>query len=1410
MARLFPQLEILAFIGKGGMGAVYKARQPALDRLVALKILPSQAASGPGFADRFNREARALAKLNHPNIVTLYEFGQVRSLPSLPDPLVPSQEKKEPPVTGGPLLFFLMEYVDGPNLRQLEHAGKLSPREALQIVPQICDALQFAHDEGIVHRDIKPENILLDKKGRVKIADFGIAKIMGAGTGGACGPQPAAGAQGTVGAHPSMGGRAADELTGEGKIIGTPHYMAPEQAEEPQSVDHRADIFSLGVVFYEMLTGELPLGKFAPPSKKVQIDVRLDEVVLRAMEKKPELRYQQASVLKTQVETIAQTPSAGGAAPDAASFIQIASERDYSLNINQCLNRGWKLVMSDFWPVVGVSALIWLLSSLATSSVIGIIVRYPLIGGLWLYFLNRIRGNPVTVETAFSGFKVAFLQLVLAGVIAKALTLLGLVCLILPGVYLWVAWTFALALVADKRIDFWPAMGLSRKIISRHWWKFFWFLIVVALIHLAGLLVCYVGIFVAMPVCMAALAYAYEDIIGPIAREAGNVPTAVPVAPARSGGGRGSAIGIAVGAFAAVVFIAFVGLLTAIAIPNFIRARRHTIALHEQQVAARHEQQISATTAQIGNIGVHLDCLGTVESSNSVVFQIAEDYCQEVIREFDEHEALTVEAFNRQGERFGHGFLAGVDNQIDTTTGTLKCRARLIPEGDNLMVPGQFLNLRMLLEVKHGVTLVPAEAILYDTQGAYVWTIKPDQTVSRRPVQAGTKDGAKVEVQSGLSPGELVVTGPVNSALHEGRKIHYKLVQNSEAQEPKPETVTGQVTDQSGKPLANVRWRISAVEEWSDGRWQLVLNLGLPQWALTDAEGRFEVPFHGRQRFDLQFDKWEFGPAFLYQVSSEARDLKVIMKPGILVRGKVNSSAGGEELHTLRAELRLPGRDIWYQQESPVDRDGHFALYAGLPPTEPGRTGPAQWQVVCAGKVIPLDVTEGKPVDVHFEVNVDAQAADETTHNPSFGPETNGLEAASEARKQTEARAGELEFRLVAAEGDTNTPADELAEPNDSTGHGKLRVLKEVLLDGSDVASASLETNHPGGKTMLIKLQDDAVGKFTDITATNIGRKLAIVWRGRVLTAPVIYSKIAGPAISIAGMSNDAESQELLDVLNPTAASSAIRRALRSSHISPVTPDQPPVLQFLAWQDEWKTNQPGAARHPDGSPVTNAAELEWLKVVHVDYMDMSNWHLSPETRFLMLWFSSPYFDPGSWGEVSLLDDQNKVIPLGAHGVTHGSAQAGDARNGNTGWQVKTLSPGDGTNLPPRVTVRLCYTAGPLEETQGVPVMPNHPFSTTLKDGSLLNGVGQNVNGNAFVAIAVNVPRPKSWRFGVMAVTKDGRELTTIPSESGFADGSGASVAEFDFNVPLADVAKFIIGTRPIRTNEWKNVVLPNN
>ena len=270
IAPFFPNLEILECLGRGGMGVVYKARQKSLDRIVALKLLAPERAGDAQFADRFTREAQALAALNHPNIVTIYDFGQA-----------------------GGYYFLLMEFVDGVNLRQLLRARKLTPEEALAVVPPLCDALQFAHDRGIVHCDIKPENLLLDKNGRVKVADFGVAKMLGAVDRGA------------------DGGPVAREDAGS-KAVGTPGYSAPEQMADPQRVGSRADIYSLGAVFYEMLTGELPGKQIEPPSRKVRIDVRLDAVVLRALEAAPELRWQTAADFRTEVEAIAATDRASG------------------------------------------------------------------------------------------------------------------------------------------------------------------------------------------------------------------------------------------------------------------------------------------------------------------------------------------------------------------------------------------------------------------------------------------------------------------------------------------------------------------------------------------------------------------------------------------------------------------------------------------------------------------------------------------------------------------------------------------------------------------------------------------------------------------------------------------------------------------------------------------------------------------------------------------------------------------------------------------------------------------------------------------------------------------------------------------------------------------------------------------
>lgn len=259
LAPHFPQFEIIELIGQGGMGMVYKARQTNLDRSVALKILSPSHGGAAEFSQRFEREAKALARLNHPNIVSVYDFGRA-----------------------GPHYFFSMEYVDGQSLADLQRARRLTPIETFSIVAKVCEALEYAHAGGLVHRDIKPANVLIDAKGNAKLGDFGLAKILG---------QP--------------GGDL--RLTLTGVRMGTPKYMAPEQMDGPESVDHRADLYSLGVVFYEMLTGELPVGRFSPPSQALGLSRRLDAIIDKILERDPARRYQRAAEVSADLENMTRS-----------------------------------------------------------------------------------------------------------------------------------------------------------------------------------------------------------------------------------------------------------------------------------------------------------------------------------------------------------------------------------------------------------------------------------------------------------------------------------------------------------------------------------------------------------------------------------------------------------------------------------------------------------------------------------------------------------------------------------------------------------------------------------------------------------------------------------------------------------------------------------------------------------------------------------------------------------------------------------------------------------------------------------------------------------------------------------------------------------------------------------------------
>lgn len=259
LARRFPSLEILEPIGQGGMGVVHRARQIKLDRPVALKIIRPELAGELAFAERFSREARAMARLRHPGIINLYDYGEADGL-----------------------YYLVMELVEGADLRQLIKRGPIAAESATLIAIQVCDALHYAHANGVVHRDIKPENVLLDANHRVRLADFGLAKLIG----------------------PLDG---PDSLTRTRQILGTPHYMAPEQFTSAKQADPRVDVYSVGVLLYEMMTGHLPLGRFDLPSELVDVDEEMDEMVLKALHRDPQKRYATIAALRDDLLSYAES-----------------------------------------------------------------------------------------------------------------------------------------------------------------------------------------------------------------------------------------------------------------------------------------------------------------------------------------------------------------------------------------------------------------------------------------------------------------------------------------------------------------------------------------------------------------------------------------------------------------------------------------------------------------------------------------------------------------------------------------------------------------------------------------------------------------------------------------------------------------------------------------------------------------------------------------------------------------------------------------------------------------------------------------------------------------------------------------------------------------------------------------------
>ena len=276
--------EILQEIARGGMANVYLAQDRKLDRPVALKVLPAELSRDGTFVERFRLEAQAAASLNDPTIVAVYDWGQEQDTS-----------------------FIVMEYVEGRTLRDVIARGPMEPVPAAKIAADIAKALGAAHRAGVVHRDIKPGNVLLDTNGDVKVADFGIARANGAG----------------------------DGLTKTGAVMGTATYFSPEQAQG-LAVDARSDIYSLGIVLYEMLTGVVPFAGdsavsvaylhvrepvVAPSRRKPGIPPALEAIVLTCLEKDPASRYQTADQLRTDLLrfTRGQRPVGGPATAAVAA-----------------------------------------------------------------------------------------------------------------------------------------------------------------------------------------------------------------------------------------------------------------------------------------------------------------------------------------------------------------------------------------------------------------------------------------------------------------------------------------------------------------------------------------------------------------------------------------------------------------------------------------------------------------------------------------------------------------------------------------------------------------------------------------------------------------------------------------------------------------------------------------------------------------------------------------------------------------------------------------------------------------------------------------------------------------------------------------------------------------------------------
>ena len=1078
IATLFPQLEILECLGRGGMGVVYKARQPRLNRFVALKILAREKEQDAQFAERFTREAQALARLNHPNIVTVHDFGEA-----------------------GGHCYLVMEFVDGLNLRQLLQARKMPSDQALTIVPKICEALQYAHEQGVVHRDIKPENILLDKSGRVKIADFGIAKMLGDESG-------------------------QQTLTGAKDAVGTPHYMAPEQIEKPLSVDHRADIYSLGVVFYEMLTGELPLGKFAPPSQKVHIDVRLDEVVLHALEKEPERRYQQASQVKTAVETIAAT-SPGGGPVNLNEPVPTAAQVEAARKRLKIPARG--LIASAVLQLLfALGLLIFAVPGVARES--GGLVGIAVIGFIVIGFLiptavvlagvtnmlklrrytftvvasavaavagpGAILGLPFgiwacvelfrpEVRAAFAANRSATRPTARPDSgkmdFARAQVKGPAVGLVVTGVLDWVLMTafcvvisFTIATVHPDSVFVWLpllAMVLSGCIIyaglkfmqlERRGWVMFGSVLAM-LVSPGNLIGLPLGIWALVTLNRREVREAFA---ANHQRADKTIPSVPPAAQRPDHFWRFIVIGF--------VVMAVLGLLGDLALRNFFKARN--------------VPQVICKTIQT-EVGRQLHQAGATYDSLQVT----------VAEQRDSGTPFTVSYKGLRHFKYTHdgqpdpNWPANADGQFimqyiggSQWQGALGDAQFTVQAGtvDNINLP--FIDDPPVIGEWQSVDFVAQPS-----------DFNPDQPQWKRALFL---KGLTFLANGRMQQGWLTWTKGV--VMHHGDKTA------------------------SRYEIREINGQFYMFFEWKSGD-SMILGRKPPYYVLKKISSAALTPTTGSIKSDYIGQTW-FPLGDSIEITSVERN---------------------ENQMTVKGHYDLVSHD-----------QASLALYITTSTNQPGvHEEPQQTMSIAKGRG---DFELIHPHPVPGLPHVEMYANRKAFANVYFGTQAEAMEESKAGWITNESSASTLQFRLVLPT-DSTTPADWLPSASSSN---RFHLSRQLLLDDTAIVQAGIDFGPDGRRKIEIRFTEAGAQRFEAITATNIGHQLAIVFRGQVLSAPVIQSVIPGGECQVDGSMNASEIAQIVDCLNRTTTPTAMAWDFSSSH-ERILPFKPFPDALLGWLD---------------------------------------------------------------------------------------------------------------------------------------------------------------------------------------------------------------------------------------------------